>query len=106
MKPLPLTYIRNQNVLVVSSKDFSFYPKEPQLCHVVWLSMNKICLTTASPPWGPPTIFVETTGGVAGSLDGGHSLRHTMLASGQTPTKSLGATFLTTFIFLISRIIY
>ena len=68
--------------------------------------MNKIRLTTASPPWGRPTFAVETTGGVAGSLDGGHSLCLTVLASGQTPTKSLGATFLTTFVFLISRIIY
>lgn len=68
--------------------------------------MNKIRLTTASPPWGLPTFAVETTGGVAGSLDGGHSLCLTVLASGQTPTKSLGATFLTTFVFLISRIIY
>ena len=68
--------------------------------------MNKIRLTTASPPWGLPTFAVETTGGVAGSLDGGHSLCLTVLASGQTPTKSLGATFLTTFVLLISRIIY
>lgn len=51
--------------------------------------MNKIHLTTASPLWGPPTFAVETTGGVAGSLDRGHSLRLSVLASGQTPTEPL-----------------